>query len=117
MLSATADASGRSGGTPGALRPGGEFDRYLARLAEEDAFSGTVRLTRRDQPVLRRSHGWADKARRITNGPDTIFCLGSIPKLFTGVAIAQLAARDKVAYNASSRHRRTGTPSRSTGTA
>jgi CubicO group peptidase (beta-lactamase class C family) len=84
----------------GALRPGGEFDRYLAQLAGENAFSGTVLVTHGDKTVLARSHRMADTARGVANGPDTIFALGSITKLFTATAIHQLAEQGKLAYNA-----------------
>lgn len=84
--------------TTDAFRPGGEFDRYLVQLAEQDAFSGTVLLTHRDHTVLARSHGMADKARGVPNGPDTVFALGSITKLFTATAVHQLAERGELAY-------------------
>ncbi|WBB63806.1 serine hydrolase [Streptomyces sp. WMMC500] len=93
-----ADGSSGFGRVPGTLRPGGELDRYIAQMAAEDRFSGTVLLTHRNRPVLSRSHGWADRARRIANGPETRFVVGSIAKTFTAVAIAQLAARGEVAY-------------------
>lgn len=85
---------------PDSLRPGGELDTLVARLAAEGKFSGTVLLTHRKKPVLARSHGMADKVRRIPNGPDTVFNLGSITKTFTGIAIANLAEQNKVAYGA-----------------
>lgn len=97
---AHADGPSGAGGIPDTLRPGGELDRYIARMAAEDRFSGTVLLTRRNQTVLSRSHGLADKIRHIANGPDTKFMLGSIPKAFTGVAIAQLARQGELAYGA-----------------
>lgn len=83
---------------PDKLKPGGEFDRYVARLAAEDRFSGTVVVAHRGRPVLTRSYGWADRERRIRNGPGTIFALGSVTKAFTGVAVAQLAQQGKVHY-------------------
>jgi CubicO group peptidase (beta-lactamase class C family) len=93
---------------PDSLRPGGELDTLVAKLAVEGRFSGTVLLTHRKKPVLARSHGMADKVRRISNGPDTVFAersiqhsnLGSITKTFTGVAIASLAEQNRVAYGA-----------------
>lgn len=88
-----------SGPAPRSLRPGGEFDRLLARLAAQDAFSGTVLLARKDRTVLARSYGQADKQRSIPNGPDTLFSLGSITKVFTAVAVAQLAQQGKVAFH------------------
>ena len=85
---------------PDSLRPGGELDKLIAKLAAEGQFSGTVLLTHRKKTVLARSHGMADKVRRIPNGPDTVFILGSITKTFTGIAIANLAEQNKVAYGA-----------------
>ncbi|WP_246258550.1 serine hydrolase domain-containing protein [Amycolatopsis anabasis] len=90
--------SSRTDRIPEDLRPGGKLDRLVVRLAAEDKFSGTVLLRHRDRPVLSRSVGMADHQRSIPNGPDTI-SLASITKLFTGVAIAQLAQRNKVAYH------------------
>jgi CubicO group peptidase (beta-lactamase class C family) len=96
---ATAEAAGdTTGSIPGDLRPGGKLDQLIAQLAAEDKFSGTVLLTYKNKPVLCRSHQMADKARAIPNGPDTIFDLGSITKMFTGVAIAQLAQQGKIAF-------------------
>jgi CubicO group peptidase (beta-lactamase class C family) len=102
LLAATspARADAEAERIPDALRPGGEFDRYLAQLAEQDAFSGTVLLTHRDRTVLVRSHRMADKARGIPNGPDTIFDLGSITKLFTATAVHQLAEQGELSYGA-----------------
>jgi CubicO group peptidase (beta-lactamase class C family) len=92
----TAVAAGR---IPAGLKPGGEFDRFVAQQAAKDQFSGTVLLVNRGRTVLSRSYGMADKERSIRNGPDTIFSLGSITKVFTGVAIAQLAEAGKIAYD------------------
>ena len=97
---AGAGSADSSGGTiPPGLRPGGEFDRYVAQLAADDLFSGTVLLVHRDRTALARSYGLADKRRSIRNGPGTIYALGSITKVFTAVAIAQLVQQRKVAYN------------------
>jgi CubicO group peptidase (beta-lactamase class C family) len=96
---AHADSSS-SGRIPDELRPGGELDRYIARLAAEDKFSGTVLLTYKGRTVLERAHGMADKARSIRNSPGTLFNLGSNTKLFTGVAIGQLVQQGKLRYEA-----------------
>lgn len=100
LPAATASAHATAARIPDALRPGGEFDQYLSGLAEQDAFSGTVLLTWRDRTVLARSHRQADKGRGIPNGPDTIFALGSITKLFTATAVHQLAEQGKLSYGA-----------------
>jgi len=90
----------RSGPIPPALRPGGEFDRLVAESAADGTFSGTVLLVHRDRPVLARSYGMADRQRAVPNGADTVFCLGSITKGFTAVAVAQLAQQGRIAYTA-----------------
>ncbi|MFB4301136.1 serine hydrolase domain-containing protein [Actinomadura sp. NTSP31] len=97
----TASAAGPAGRAriPAGLRPGGQFDRLVAQQAAKDQFSGTVLLANRGRTVLSRSYGMADKERSIRNGPDTIFSVGSITKVFTGVAVAQLAEAGKIAYD------------------
>ncbi|TDD37415.1 class A beta-lactamase-related serine hydrolase [Actinomadura sp. KC06] len=94
---ATAGREGH-GRVPKSLRPGGEFDLFVREQARKDEFSGTVLLVHWSRPVLSRSYGMADKQRRIPNGPDTIFSLGSITKVCTAIALAQLAEQGKVAY-------------------
>ncbi|MGP4110771.1 serine hydrolase domain-containing protein [Streptomyces sp. 4N509B] len=103
---ATASAAARAGGgaIPRELRPGGAFDQRLAEMADRDAFSGTALIAHGGRTVLTRSHGMADRARSVPNGPDTLFCLGSITKLFTSIAVAQLVEANRLAY-----HERVGT--------
>jgi CubicO group peptidase (beta-lactamase class C family) len=62
-------------------------------------FSGSVLITHRGRTVLSRSYGMADKARSVPIRPDTLFGLMSIAKLFTAVAVAQLAQRGKLRYH------------------
>ncbi|MEY9836862.1 serine hydrolase domain-containing protein [Streptacidiphilus sp. EB103A] len=95
---AAADDSSGSEGIPATLRPGGELDRLIAQLAAEDKFSGTVLLLHRGRRVLARSYGAADRQRGIPNGPDTVFALGSVTKLLTAVAVAQLVQQGRLAY-------------------
>jgi CubicO group peptidase (beta-lactamase class C family) len=83
---------------PEGLRPGGELDLLIADMAARDVFSGSVLITHRGRTVLSRSHGMADKARSVPNGPDTLFGLASVAKLFTAVSVAQLAQRGKLQY-------------------
>src|SRR5262249_58943991 len=67
--------------------------------ATQDKFSGTVLLSHEGRPALTRSYGMANKQLSIPNGPDTIFALASVGKLFTAVAVAQLVQRGMVAYH------------------
>ncbi|SDT47040.1 serine hydrolase [Jiangella sp. DSM 45060] len=96
--SATSNAT-TDGPIPRSLRPGGEFDQYVADLAGREEFSGTVLLRWRGHDVLSRSHGMADKEKEIPNGPDVLYTLGSVPKAMTAVAITQLVAAGKVAFH------------------
>ncbi|ADJ45831.1 beta-lactamase class C [Amycolatopsis mediterranei S699] len=72
------------------------FDRFVREQAAADAFSGSLLLVHRGRPVLARSYGRANDA--APNGPDTRFAMASVTKLFTAVAIAQLAQAGKIAY-------------------
>ncbi|MFI7063160.1 serine hydrolase domain-containing protein [Kribbella sp. NPDC050124] len=95
---APARAADRSGAIPKDTRPGGAYDRYVAKLAAEDRFSGTVLLAHRGRTVLARAYGLADRQRRIPNRLDTIYNLASAAKPFTGLAIVQLAQRNKLRF-------------------
>lgn len=85
---------------PADLRPGGSFDRYVADLAVKDQFSGTFLLARAGRPVLCRAYGMANKTTKIPNRIGTRYALASVTKLFTAVAIHQLAQQGKVRYGA-----------------
>jgi CubicO group peptidase (beta-lactamase class C family) len=85
-----ADQSGRDR-IPRDARPGGAYDRYVAKLAAKDKFSGVVLLSHRGRTVLSRSYGMADKEKRILNHKGVAFNLSSAGKPFGAVAILQLA--------------------------
>jgi D-alanyl-D-alanine carboxypeptidase len=65
----------------------------LANLGE---FSGVVVLAKAGVPVYQSAHGLANSARRIPNNRETAFNIGSINKVFTQIAILQLAAAGKL---------------------
>lgn len=71
----------------------GHIEDYLKRLTGADLFSGVVLIVRNGRPGLERTYGFADQARRIALRLDTPFDIASIGKLFTAVAIGQLAER------------------------
>ncbi|MGH9161238.1 MAG: serine hydrolase domain-containing protein [Vicinamibacteraceae bacterium] len=87
------------GRIPKALRPGGEYDQFIAYLAGQDQFSGIVLLSYRGRPVLERAYGMANKDASIPNQMDTLFGLGSINKCFTAVAVMQLAQEGKISFH------------------
>lgn len=91
---------GQCGPPPADLLPGGAYDQHLTAMAAQDQFSGTVLLAYDGRPVLSRAFGWADKERGIPNQTGTLFNLQSVTKVFTGVAVAQLAAQGKIDFYA-----------------
>ena len=66
---------------------------HLDALARSGEFSGVVLLARNGEPVLERAIGLADRERGVPNRVETSFNLGSLNKLFTQIAVRQLAER------------------------
>ncbi|MFG2946251.1 serine hydrolase domain-containing protein [Streptomyces adustus] len=81
---------------PPDTRPGGAYDRYVARLAAEGRFSGVVLLAHHGRTVLSRSYGMADQEKGIHIGGGTAFTLSSAGKPFNAVAILQLAQQGRL---------------------
>lgn len=70
-----------------------------AAAAAADEFSGSVLVARRGQPLLRAAYGLANRELGVPNRPETKFNLGSINKVFTKIAVAQLAAAGTVSLD------------------
>ena len=62
-------------------------------------FTGAVLVARGDEPLYAGAFGLADRQSGRPNTLDTPFNLGSINKMFTGIAIAQLQAAGKLDWN------------------
>jgi CubicO group peptidase (beta-lactamase class C family) len=73
-----------------------ELKAYVQKLAEADAFSGAVLLAKDGKVLFEKAYGEASKDFHVPNRTDTKFNLGSMNKMFTAVAIAQLAERGKL---------------------
>jgi CubicO group peptidase (beta-lactamase class C family) len=73
------------------------LDGYLAPLAASDTFAGVVLVARGGKPVFEKAYGLADRERRAPIAPATRFNLGSINKILTKTAIAQLVAQGTLA--------------------
>lgn len=71
---------------------------YLTKLSTADAFSGVVLIARKGKPILRSAYGLADSERKQPSQTDTKFPLASLSKMFTGVAICQLAEQGKLSF-------------------
>jgi CubicO group peptidase (beta-lactamase class C family) len=71
----------------------------LQQLAKEDKFSGAVLLAKGDKILFAHAYGYADHAFDVLNKVDTKFNLGSMGKMFTGVAVLQLAQQGKLSLD------------------
>lgn len=75
-----------------------EIKAYMEKLVEKDIFSGTVFLAKDGKVLFKGAYGLASKRFKIPNGIDTKFNLGSMNKMFTSVAVAQLVEKGKLSY-------------------
>jgi CubicO group peptidase (beta-lactamase class C family) len=75
------------------------LEAYVNRLADADRFSGTVLVAHDGKPIYTAARGLASRAFGVLNRLDTKFNLGSMNKMFTAVAIAQLAQQGKLAFH------------------
>jgi CubicO group peptidase (beta-lactamase class C family) len=93
-----------SGRDPTAVAPTAtawrSFGAWVAQQTAAGQFSGTALVADGDRQMLASGYGMANRATRTVNTPQTKFCIASIGKLFTAVAIAQLAEQHKLAFNA-----------------
>ncbi len=75
-----------------------ELEKLIDAAVAADTFSGAVLVARDGAPVFKKAYGIADAERGVPNRTDTKFNLGSMNKMFTAVAIAQLAERGKLSF-------------------
>jgi CubicO group peptidase (beta-lactamase class C family) len=72
---------------------------HLLGLAGADRFAGVVLITQDGKPIFQQAYGLADHDNHVPNQLDTKFNLGSMNKMFTAVAIGQLAEQGKLAFS------------------
>jgi CubicO group peptidase (beta-lactamase class C family) len=75
-----------------------ELEAFLDKLAAEDKFSGAILVAKDSKPIFVMAYGMANKSDNVRNRTDTKFNVGSMNKMFTAVAIAQLAERGKLSF-------------------
>ncbi|HET9141407.1 serine hydrolase domain-containing protein [Actinophytocola sp.] len=93
--------AGCSGPDPRAPQPADRWqtlDEFLKQRAAAGEFSGTVLVRSGERTVLERGYGMADRDRGIANTPRTRFNIASLGKMFTAVAIADLAATGRLSF-------------------
>jgi CubicO group peptidase (beta-lactamase class C family) len=76
-----------------------ELEAYLEQLVTADQFSGTVLVAKEEVTLFQKAYGMAEKNFNVPAQIETKFNLGSMNKMFTGVAIAQLAEQGKVSFH------------------
>lgn len=74
-------------------------DSLIDSLVSQDQFSGAVLVAMDGEPFYKRAVGEACKRYHVPNRIDTKFNLGSMNKMFTGVAIMQLVQQEKLSLN------------------
>ena len=75
-----------------------EIAAYVNEKARTDQFSGSVIVARHGKPLFAAAFGDADKNTRRKNTLDTPINLGSMNKMFTALAIAQLVDDGQMDY-------------------
>jgi CubicO group peptidase (beta-lactamase class C family) len=75
------------------------LEEYLTRLVNADEFSGVVAIARQGDTVFAKAYGLADQERNVPNTVDTPFHYASVGKMFTAVAVGQLAEADKLSFD------------------
>jgi CubicO group peptidase (beta-lactamase class C family) len=88
--------SGADGSSP---RDWSAFAGWLRQRAAAGDYSGVVLVTKDGRPILTQADGLANRARQAPNAPGTRFNVGSIGKVFTAVAIAELAQQGRVSFH------------------
>lgn len=77
------------------------LQEYLPKLAsynmEKNNISGlSIALVNDQEVIYSQGFGWAKKSKQEKVNPNTVFCIASVSKLFTGMAIMQLVEQGKV---------------------
>jgi CubicO group peptidase (beta-lactamase class C family) len=76
-----------------------ELEPFLEKLVAEDKFSGVVLVAKDFRPIFGKAYGMANIGSQVRNRTDTRFNVGSMSKMFTAVAIAQLVERGKLSFS------------------
>ena len=74
------------------------LEQYMDERAANGEFSGSVVLAKDGKPLFAKAYGMADMESGRKNTLDTPINLGSMNKMFTGLAITQLVAQGKLAF-------------------
>jgi CubicO group peptidase (beta-lactamase class C family) len=90
--------AGESGGKPLPAEAWQALAEELQQRAAAGAFSGTVLVANHGKALLQQGYGLADRQRGLANTAQTKFPIASLGKMFTAVAVAQLAQQHRLAF-------------------
>ncbi len=76
-----------------------QVNAYAGQQFAEGEFSGAILIASMGKPIYQQAFGLASIAYQVPNRIDTKFNLGSMNKMFTAVAIAQLAEQGKLSFD------------------
>lgn len=71
-------------------------DTMLANMNSQGTFGGSVLISQHGQVLLSKGYGFADRAKKTPNGPQTRFLIASNTKQFTAAAILLLEVQGKL---------------------
>lgn len=71
------------------------IDDFIGQSVD-NGYSGSILVAKQGDVILSKGYGWADRAKKIPNGPSTIFNIGSVTKQFTAIAILKLQEEGKL---------------------
>jgi D-alanyl-D-alanine carboxypeptidase len=72
----------------------------IEKQVADDRFAGAVLITKHGKPVFSGAYGLADREKKTPNELNTRFRIGSMNKMFTAVAVLQLAQNGKLKLTA-----------------
>jgi D-alanyl-D-alanine carboxypeptidase len=98
LISATNPADGKPPERIPSKQLAEEVDAKLTKLTADDKFSGAVLIAKDGKVLFQKAYGQADREAKVSNTLETRFRLGSMNKMFTSVAIAQLVQAGKLKY-------------------
>jgi CubicO group peptidase (beta-lactamase class C family) len=73
--------------------------KHVAGLSAPREFSGAILISHNGEKVLDQAWGIADVEKKTKNSVQTQFCLGSMNKMFTAVAVLQLVEKGKLSLD------------------
>ena len=74
-------------------------ETLLEDLVKKDEFSGVALIAKEGKPIFEKAYGLASREYNVPNRVDTKFNLGSINKIITQTAIAQLVEQGKISLD------------------